>query len=296
MLWYVLVRYVYVLLGNAHLEGEPGRVEEVRNAKHIHLTHYELFGLKEIVMYLYDLPPHKKNVPDLIRDPVALIKDVRTLVERHCKDSPELAITNRPILGEISNERERRESPPMDETESDTGGFVSPAKTAAPPPNNRYGPRGPYKKHNTAAAQGGSSSATTSPTAGDGAVAGHSAGNNGGNGEGLKFGFKLISFLKYFHIIFSSTTQENPLQSVRSVSTVGLWRVQFLSGHGQVRWSRTCQTDLYDATVSAAHVASHCSVCLLPFGWLASDTSIAHGQGTRAHGRSFGVIGVRHLL
>lgn len=49
-------------------------------------------------MYLYDLPPHRKNVPELIKDPVELIKDVRTLVERHCKDSPELSITGRPVL------------------------------------------------------------------------------------------------------------------------------------------------------------------------------------------------------
>lgn len=49
-------------------------------------------------MYLYDLPPHRKNVPELIKDPVELIKDVRTLVERHCKDSPELSVTGRPVL------------------------------------------------------------------------------------------------------------------------------------------------------------------------------------------------------
>lgn len=49
-------------------------------------------------MYLYDLPPHRKNVPELIRDPVELIKDVRSLVERHCKDSPESSVTGRAIL------------------------------------------------------------------------------------------------------------------------------------------------------------------------------------------------------
>ncbi|XP_075146747.1 lysine demethylase 2 [Haematobia irritans] len=99
MLWYVLARYVYVLLGHSHLEGEPSIDEdEMASRPHIHLTHYELFGLKEIVMYLYDLPPNKKNVPELVRDPVALIKDVRTLVERHCKDKPELAITGESVL------------------------------------------------------------------------------------------------------------------------------------------------------------------------------------------------------
>lgn len=186
MLWYVLARYVYVLLGHAHLEGEPSRVEEVRAARHIHLTHYELFGLKEIVMFLYDLPPHKKNVPDLIRDPVALIKDVRTLVERHCKDSPEQAITGRPILGLISDRTTGRESPPMEEgggAESDNSSFVSPAKAPPPHTSNRFGPRGPYKKHNSAS-QGGSSAgaSTTSPNAAE-AVAGQSSSSSSLNGE-----------------------------------------------------------------------------------------------------------------
>lgn len=49
-------------------------------------------------MYLYDLPAQRKNVPDLIKDPVELIKDVRSLVERHCKDQTELAITGRSVL------------------------------------------------------------------------------------------------------------------------------------------------------------------------------------------------------
>lgn len=59
---------------------------------------FNCIQFQEIVMYLYDLPTQKKNVPDLIKDPVALIKDVRSLVERHCKDIPELAITGKPIL------------------------------------------------------------------------------------------------------------------------------------------------------------------------------------------------------
>lgn len=210
MLWYVLARYVYVLLGNAHLEGEASRADEVRAGRHIHLTHYELFGLKEIVMFLYDLPPHKKNVPDLIRDPVALIKDVRTLVERHCKDSPEQAITGRPILAAIPDRmpsRTGRETPVEDDFGGTAGGdsdnsFVSPAKlpsAGGAPINNRYGPRGPYKKHNSSSQSssgvGGSSTATspvvTGAGGGDVAVAGQSS-NNGSNGE---FALKWASLL-----------------------------------------------------------------------------------------------------
>ncbi|XP_031621168.1 jmjC domain-containing histone demethylation protein 1 [Contarinia nasturtii] len=104
MLWYVLSKYVHTLLGRSHLEGEASREDELVDQPHIHLTHYELFGLKEIVMYLYDLPPQRKNVPELIKDPVQLIKDVRSLVERHCKDSPELAITGKPVLHPDSNQ------------------------------------------------------------------------------------------------------------------------------------------------------------------------------------------------
>lgn len=98
MLWYALAKYVRTLLGRSHLEDEPDCEKELEGKPHIHLTHYELFGLKEIVMYLYDLPPHRKNVPELICDPVRLIKDVRSLVERHCRDIPELAVTGRPVL------------------------------------------------------------------------------------------------------------------------------------------------------------------------------------------------------
>lgn len=104
MLWYVLAKYVHTLLGRSHLENEINRENELDGQPHIHLTHYELFGLKEIVMYLYDLPPQRKNVPELIGDPVQLIKDVRSLVERHCKDSPELAITGKPVLHPDSNQ------------------------------------------------------------------------------------------------------------------------------------------------------------------------------------------------
>lgn len=69
-----------------------------QNLKHVHLTPLELHGLKSIVMYLHSLPSAKKNVPELIRDPVALIHDVRCLVEQHRHDSPELAVTGIPVL------------------------------------------------------------------------------------------------------------------------------------------------------------------------------------------------------
>ena len=110
-------------------------------------------------MYLYDLPSQKKNVPELIKDPVALIKDVRNLVERHCKDSPELAITGQPILHPDLNCTNVNIStavhlPAVNSTEN---GFVVEGTSEASATNsefvspqlisNRTGPRGPYKKH-----------------------------------------------------------------------------------------------------------------------------------------------------
>jgi F-box/leucine-rich repeat protein 10/11 len=179
MLWYVLAQYVYTLLGNSHLEGDEDRIDEANKQEHVHLTHYELYGLKDIVLYLYDLPQNRKNVPELIKDPVALIKDVRTLVERHCKDDNQLAITGRPVLrvelnlnvnsskndyaniqsmnyqADMQNDdsqsglsyHARDESPgnhnSMDRDRDDSM-FIPPNA----PTNNKNGPRGSYKKHN----------------------------------------------------------------------------------------------------------------------------------------------------
>ncbi|XP_067014972.2 jmjC domain-containing histone demethylation protein 1 [Anabrus simplex] len=111
MLWYVLERYVHCLLGRSHLD-EGGGVgfdpPKPDPNDHIHLTPQELHGLKAIVMFLHSLPTNKKNVPELIRDPIALIKDVRTLVEQHRYDSPDSAVTGRPILRPPEeNERDR---------------------------------------------------------------------------------------------------------------------------------------------------------------------------------------------
>ncbi|KAL1123648.1 hypothetical protein AAG570_002724 [Ranatra chinensis] len=95
MLWYVLVRYVEVLLGHCHLK-ESSYMEPI--TKHVHITPLELHGIKAVVTYLHSLPTTKKNIPELIIDPVALIKDVRTLVEQHRHDIHEFSITGCPVL------------------------------------------------------------------------------------------------------------------------------------------------------------------------------------------------------
>ncbi|XP_066957915.1 lysine-specific demethylase 2A-like isoform X3 [Macrobrachium rosenbergii] len=137
MLWYVLERYVHVLLGRTHLSLPPDEEEKYKkylsskakannnnqlkevkeedkkpdpekpldsetkeneNGEHVHLTQFELHGLKAIVMYLHALPTSKKCVPDLITDPIALIRDVRTVVEKHRYDIPEKSLTCKPVL------------------------------------------------------------------------------------------------------------------------------------------------------------------------------------------------------
>lgn len=88
---------MFCLLGKSHLTSSSD-MPIPPERPHVHLTYAELHGLKEIVMYLHMLPPNKKNVPDLIKDPIPLIQDVRTLIGQHCQDSRELAITGRAIL------------------------------------------------------------------------------------------------------------------------------------------------------------------------------------------------------
>lgn len=104
MLWYVLQKYVYVLLGKNHLDGPEEEMESPPSpSKHIHLTSQELHGLKGIVLYLHQLQAYRKNVPEIIKDPVALIKDVRTLIELHCGDNPAQAVTGRSVLTGIED-------------------------------------------------------------------------------------------------------------------------------------------------------------------------------------------------
>lgn len=54
--------------------------------------------MRAIVLYLHSLAPTRKNVPDLLANPVALIQDVRTLVEQHRKDQSHLSVTGVPVI------------------------------------------------------------------------------------------------------------------------------------------------------------------------------------------------------
>lgn len=64
----------------------------------VHLSLLEISGLKAILKWLTNLPTTKKNVPELIKNPNALLNDVRLLLELHKNDDPKLAITGKPTL------------------------------------------------------------------------------------------------------------------------------------------------------------------------------------------------------
>ncbi|XP_037091334.1 LOW QUALITY PROTEIN: lysine-specific demethylase 2B-like, partial [Pollicipes pollicipes] len=141
MLWYVLERYVHCLLGRSHLVLGLDELSERAPppprpaAPHVHLTPFELHGLKAIVLYLHGQPASRKCVPELIRDPIALIGDVRLLVERHRFDCPKLAVTGQPALQWPDNGQELRLM---------LQGYVKTAEEELDPDASpRKGPRGP---------------------------------------------------------------------------------------------------------------------------------------------------------
>nr|XP_042714066.1 lysine-specific demethylase 2A isoform X3 [Chrysemys picta bellii] len=64
----------------------------------VHLTQFELEGLRCLVDKLESLPLHKKCVPTGIEDEDALIADVKLLLEEHANSDPKLALTGVPII------------------------------------------------------------------------------------------------------------------------------------------------------------------------------------------------------
>jgi len=155
MLWYLLDRYIHCLYGKTHLdlpEDEKRRLklEKGENTdptreflkmaglssssssmdssslasgtgsrSQIHLAPSELNGIKYVVMYLHHLPASKKNVPLMLPDPIAVIKDIRQLVLDHKDDNPEFAISGKYVLRWTENDdvdhikRSRKSIPKM---------------------------------------------------------------------------------------------------------------------------------------------------------------------------------------
>lgn len=109
MMWYVLDKYCYALLGRHHLNVDQsiltrllGTLDDRKtfadNIGHPHITPDEVRGLKSIVLYLHSLPGNKKNVPTTLKDPVTLVRDIRVIVEVHKKDKQERAESGTPLL------------------------------------------------------------------------------------------------------------------------------------------------------------------------------------------------------
>ncbi|XP_076345565.1 lysine-specific demethylase 2A-like isoform X1 [Tachypleus tridentatus] len=73
-------------------------LEKPKENKNIHLTQYELSGLKAIVQWLQRLPANKKCVPDLIVNPEALLLDIKVLLRDHKNDNPHMSCTGKPVL------------------------------------------------------------------------------------------------------------------------------------------------------------------------------------------------------
>jgi len=109
MMWWVLDRYCYHLLGRHHmgmdeniitklLGNEAERKNFQENIGHPYITPEEVRGLKSIVLYLHSLPGNKKNVPPLLKDPVLLVRDIRIICEVHKSDTHEKGVSGRPLI------------------------------------------------------------------------------------------------------------------------------------------------------------------------------------------------------
>lgn len=85
--------------GNQAVWSNPNT--NAKESSKIHITKYELNGLKVLVKHLSKLSGAKKNLPNLIRNSRALLDDCRKLIIEHENDDSELAITGKPITPEL---------------------------------------------------------------------------------------------------------------------------------------------------------------------------------------------------
>jgi F-box/leucine-rich repeat protein 10/11 len=176
MLWYMLDRYIHCLYGRTHLdlpeeEKRRLRLEKGENidpnkefmkmarlggaaggssagrVSNVHISPLELNGIKYAVMYLHYLPASKKNVPLMLPDPIAVIKDIRQLVLDHKDDDGQLAITGKYVLrwtesDDVDHPKRVRKSLPKSlagqvdkkKPASDQGNNTAPVAPVAAPP------------------------------------------------------------------------------------------------------------------------------------------------------------------
>jgi len=109
MMWWVLDRYCYHLLGRHHMAMDESVITKLlgnemerktfqENIGHPYVTPEEVRGLKSIVLYLHNLPGNKKNVPPLLKDPVLLVRDIRIICEVHKNDTHEKGVSGKPLI------------------------------------------------------------------------------------------------------------------------------------------------------------------------------------------------------
>ncbi|XP_063396735.1 lysine-specific demethylase 2A-like isoform X2 [Mytilus trossulus] len=68
-----------------------------RERKNVHLTKWEIKGLKKMIEWLEDLPPSKKGIPKDLIDPEGVLREAKQLVIDHLQDNSQLAITGEAI-------------------------------------------------------------------------------------------------------------------------------------------------------------------------------------------------------
>lgn len=77
------------------------RESEPKGPPKIHITKYEVNGLRLLVKHLSKLSGTKKHMPALIRNSRALLDDCKKVIAEHENDDPELAATDVPIGPEL---------------------------------------------------------------------------------------------------------------------------------------------------------------------------------------------------
>jgi hypothetical protein len=100
-MWYVLARYVSVLLGRNHLQDVSSNDEEVKSSEvqqKRYLTSAELSGIRAVDVYLLRLMKTRKTRPPFVKDVAGLFEDVDLLLDEHEDDDQVLAVDGRPVL------------------------------------------------------------------------------------------------------------------------------------------------------------------------------------------------------
>ncbi|KAI1882393.1 hypothetical protein AGOR_G00250230 [Albula goreensis] len=117
MCWYVVERYVHCLTQRSHLRKDF--------CKELSLKDAEKKGLRALVEKLESLPENKRNVPQGIEDPQALLEDMKLVLKEHAFDDPQLAITGVPVVCWPKKSLKQR---PTNRPKTKMGGSTVPVK------------------------------------------------------------------------------------------------------------------------------------------------------------------------